>query len=91
MRELIGRLLGPTALEPAADSADTASTPDAGAARAGSQTLQLDAPGAQQGTRLRLLDRASGGDPRSGPLKAPDGAPTLRLKEPGTGLTLPAP
>jgi tetratricopeptide (TPR) repeat protein len=96
MRELIGRLLGPTALEPAADAADTddvpgGSAPDAGAARAGSQTLQLDAPGAQQGTRLRLLDRESGGDPRAGPLKAQDGAPTLRLKEPGTGLTLPAP
>jgi tetratricopeptide (TPR) repeat protein len=94
MRELIGRLLGPTALEPATDTEDTDTqpAPDADAPRAGSQTLKLDeAPGAQQGTRLRLLDRESGGDPGTGPLKAQDGAPTLRLKEPGTGLTLPAP
>lgn len=88
MRELIGRLLGPTALELAADSQ---AAPDGGAAPSSARQLQLDAPGAQSGTRLRLLDRNDPRDPGAGTLKAPDGTPTLRLKEPGTGLTLPAP
>ena len=60
MRELIGRLLGPTALEPAADepSAPAAPAADAPAPAApdSADDLQLRAPGSGDSSRLRLLD-----------------------------------
>lgn len=97
MRELIGRLLGPTALEPSVEdttdapgaevAADTAPSSDAPAAAAPGG-LQLRAPGSGEGSRLRLLDGQGAGDPSTGTLKAPDGAPKLKLTQPGTGLSL---
>ncbi len=88
MRELIGRLLGPTALE--VDSESEGAEANRGGDDA-QQRLELDAPGAATGSpRLRLGDTDPSA-PGAGALKAPDGAPTLRLKEPGTGLTLPPP
>jgi tetratricopeptide (TPR) repeat protein len=99
MRELIGRLLGPTALEPgvedtgasaapaAPDAADNAAPGEAPAAAAPGGS-QLRAPSSGDGSRLRLLDGQGAGDPSTGTLKAQDGAPKLKLTQPGTGLSL---
>jgi hypothetical protein len=73
-RDLILRLLGPTALEAPLDSAEAA--PD-------TPRLQLDAPGSDPGgVRLRLRDPD---DPNAGTLQGPGDAPRLRLAEPGSG------
>ena len=88
MRELIGRLLGPTALEVDGDAESTDADRAGDDAR---QRLELDAPGSAAGSPRLRLDGADPAAPGGGALKAQDGAPTLRLKEPGTGLTLPQP
>lgn len=92
MRELVGRLLGPTALT-VDDSQDTAAANvGAGAAAAlpepGRLELGSNSPDARSGSRLRLLGEPA---PSTGALKGPGADPKLRLKEPGTGLSLPAP
>jgi tetratricopeptide (TPR) repeat protein len=91
MRELIGRLLGPTALqvdaepEEAPSAGGVAAAPEPGALPE-PQHLELGDGNGSSGSRLRLLDDSA---PSTGSLKGSDGAPKLRLKEPGTGLTLP--
>jgi tetratricopeptide (TPR) repeat protein len=84
-RELITRLLGPTALEnpePSADDSAGAAPPAPGAP----DHLSLDSSPAS-GPRLHLNDDA----PRSGTLQGAPGEPKLRLTEPGARLKLDQP
>jgi tetratricopeptide (TPR) repeat protein len=92
-RELLERLLGPTALEPPAD--DAAQTAPSAAAQPPSGQAALPEPGKldlSQGqdpdhSRLHLLDQP-GAAPSDGTLKGGGGPPRLRLNEPGRGLKL---
>jgi tetratricopeptide (TPR) repeat protein len=88
MRELLERVLGPTALESELEP----SAPNAAPANAAKATLpepdRLDlsqAPGLDR-SRLHLLDEPAGA-PSDGTLKHTNQAPRLRLNEPGTDPT----
>lgn len=86
-RELIERLLGPTALE-AAPEAGTSNAPAAGQGGL-PEPGRLDLSQAQGAdrSRLRLLDQPASA-PSDGTLKPGGGPPKLRLNQPGTGLKL---